>query len=125
MSGAGKQGWLAKFSHAFRGLAQGTRGQSSFLVHFPAALIVLTLGWWLGVDLQGTCLLLLCIAMVISAELMNTSIEMLVRRLHPERHDEVGKALDVAAAAVLVAALGASAVGLVVLGVAAWEKWGG
>ena len=110
------RGWIDKFRHAFRGLAAGLYKQYSFLVHLPAAALVLILAAGLRVESWEWCVLILCITIVIAAELFNTSIEILLRRLHPDRHAEVGRALDVSAAAVLVTAIGAAAVGAIVLG---------
>jgi diacylglycerol kinase len=47
---------------------------------------------------------------------LNTSIEQLVRVLHPEHDPSIGRGLDAAAGAVLLAAIGAVAVGLIALG---------
>jgi diacylglycerol kinase len=107
--------WRRKFANAFRGLSYAIRTQNSFLVHLPVAGAVLVLAAGLQIQLWGWTVLLLCITIVITAELFNTSLEILVRRLHPNRHDEIGRALDVAAAAVLTAAIGAAVVGACVL----------
>ncbi|MDY6860563.1 MAG: diacylglycerol kinase [Pseudomonadota bacterium] len=42
---------------------------------------------------------------------MNSALEALIDHLHPDIHPEVGVVKDIAAAAVLVASLGALAVG--------------
>lgn len=107
--------WIDKFQHAFSGLATAFRGDPTFLIHLPAAAAVIFVATMLRVELWEWCVLLLCIAMVIAAELFNTCIEILVRRLHPDRHAQVGQALDIAAAAVLVVSLGAAVVGVLIL----------
>jgi len=55
--------------------------------------------------------LVLCFAVVIAAELFNTTLEVLIDYAWPEHHPMIGRAKDVAAAAVLVAAGGAALVG--------------
>lgn len=107
--------WIDKFRHAFRGLVIAVRGEPTFLIHLPAAAAVVFAAAVLRLQAWEWCVLLLCVAIVIAAELFNTSIELLVRRLHPDRHDHVGNALDIAAAAVLVVAIGAAMVGTIVL----------
>lgn len=107
--------WVDKFQHACRGLVVAFRGESTFLIHLPAAAAVVFVATVLRVERWEWCVLLLCVAMVIAAELFNTSIEILVRRLHPDRHDQVGHALDIAAAAVLVVSLAAAVVGVTIL----------
>jgi diacylglycerol kinase len=113
--------WQRKFGCAIRGLMVGVQGQDSFSVHLPIAVLVLGLSAFLRLHLWQWCVLLLCIATVVSAELFNTAIEILVRKIHPDQDDSIGRALDIAAAAVLVMAAGAAVVGTLVLGNALWE----
>ena len=107
--------WKNKFAVAFSGLVHGVRGHSSFLVHLPVAMVVVGLALFLNAASWQWAVLLLCITGVLVAELFNSAIETLVRRIHPMRDPEIGKALDIAAAAVLVASIGAVIVGFVVL----------
>ncbi|MGI9457540.1 MAG: diacylglycerol kinase family protein [Aeoliella sp.] len=107
--------WQKKFVCALRGLTVSIRGQNSFYVHLPAALIVLLVAWILSVTYVEWLVLILCITLVLSVELFNTAIEHLARAVTREEHPEIRDALDVASAAVLVAAMGASVVGLLVL----------
>ncbi|EMI16809.1 undecaprenol kinase [Rhodopirellula maiorica SM1] len=104
-----------KFAVAFRGLGISLRDQSSLQVHAVAAITVLTLAAYLQFDWWRWAVLVLAITVVIAAELMNTAIERLVRVLHAQRHPEIGDALDTAASAVLVTAIGATVVGVIVL----------
>jgi hypothetical protein len=53
------------------------------------------------------------IAFVLSAEAMNTALEYLTDLVSPDPHPLAGKAKDVAAAAVLIAAFSAIIVGLI------------
>jgi diacylglycerol kinase len=92
------------------------RTQNSFYVHLPVAAIVLALSAWLRLEIWRWVALVICIAMVLAFELLNTAIESLVARLHPEHNPIIGRALDSAAAAVLIASLGAVVVGLLVIG---------
>ena len=67
-------------------------------------------------------MLILTIAMVFTAEFINTSIEAVVDLASPVHHPlaKVGK--DVGAAAVLIAALAAVLVGLLILGPPLWTR---
>src|SRR5690606_8903570 len=105
-----------KFRDAFRGLRIGMWGQSSFLVHAAASAAVLLAAWSLRVTVVEWILLVLCITRVWVAELIDTAIEHLCRAVTDEYQPDIGKALDVASAAVLVAAIGAAVVGLAVFG---------
>lgn len=107
---------VASFRNAFRGFFTVIRTQPNARFHLFASALVIGLGLWLRVSPLEWSLLSLAIAAVLSAEAMNTGIEKLADAVHPARHPLVGQAKDAAAAAVLVVAVGASAVGVFVLG---------
>ena len=109
------QPWIRKFRDAARGIVSGTRGQTSFMVHLPMAALVVGAAWWSDCSLWQWCILLLCISLVLAAELFNSSLESLAKGLCPEYNEQVGKALDMAAGAVLVVSLGAALIGGLVL----------
>lgn len=115
--------WRRKFAAAGHGLAWALRTQSSFRVHVPAAAAVIVTAWVLELQPWRWAVLLLLIAAVLSAELVNTAIEQLVKTLHPAHDRQIGLVLDTAAAAVLVVALVSLFVGLIVLGPPLWERW--
>src|SRR5690606_38359754 len=102
-----KQTLRSKFRFALRGLRRGFRSESNFFVHlFMAAMVVLT-AWVLGCRLEEWCLLTLCIATVLAVEMLNTSIEHLVKAITDKRNPFVADALDMASAGVLLTSLGA------------------
>ena len=107
--------WYTKFRNAFRGLKLGTRGESSFLVHFffGAAVLIVAAAMQIA-DLRQWCLLVLCIAIVLSAELFNSALERMARAISEQHDPNLGAALDIGSAAVLVVAAGAAVVGVIV-----------
>jgi diacylglycerol kinase len=107
--------WSHKFACAFRGIFVGMRGQSSFAVHLPAALAVLIVGTICNVSWPKWYILLLCVTIVLAAELFNTAIEKLAKAITHEQHPEIRDALDIASGAVLVTAIGAAVVGVLVV----------
>ncbi|NLF71628.1 MAG: diacylglycerol kinase family protein [Candidatus Anammoximicrobium sp.] len=107
--------WYQKFRCAFRGLWLGVRGQTSFLVHFVAAGLALLAGAVLGVERIEWCVLLLCITIVLASEMFNSALEHLARAVDRSENRHLGSALDIGSAAVLLAAMGASLVGSLVL----------
>lgn len=108
-------GWLGKFKVAFRGVYYGVVGQSSFVVHFTVTAFVIVLSILLKLDGVSWAILLLCIGLVIMAELLNSAVETFFRGLPSEIQDRSWKALDIAAGAVLVASIIAAIVGCVVI----------
>ena len=113
--------WTQKFQDALRGLKFGIRGHSSFFVHFFAAALVVAAAIAMGCDATDWCLLLLCIGVVLSAELFNSAIEVLHRGLDLETRERNWQALDIAAGAVLIASATAVIVGLLVFGKRLWH----
>jgi undecaprenol kinase len=106
------QPFAARLGFALAGLAAAIRSERSLrlqvfaLVAVAVVLAVLRVEplWWALVGLTAFG--------VLSAELFNTALEHLADHLHPETHPQVRLVKDIAAAAVLMAACAAVAVGL-------------
>lgn len=113
------------FGHAFRGVAALLASQHNAWIHALATLAVVGTGALAGLSRLEWSVLVLAIAAVWTAEGLNTALEFLCDAVHPERHPLVGRAKDVAAAAVLVAAAGAAVVGVIVLGPPLWARLAG
>jgi diacylglycerol kinase len=108
--------WKEKFADAFRGLREGVRRGTSFQVHFAIATAVLLTAAALRMDVLQWCALLLCIAGVLAAEMFNTALEAMAKAITGKENPHLRDALDMASGAVLIAALGSIAVGLVLFG---------
>jgi len=108
--------WAGKFRDALVGLGQGIYGQKSFYVHLPVAVAVVLFGLWLQVSIVELSILLLCIAMVLVLELVNSSLEAMSRAITEQYSEALGRALNIASAAVLLASLFSVVVGLIILG---------
>jgi undecaprenol kinase len=105
---------MAGIGHALRA-ERSLRTQACVLLAVLAALL------WLRPEPLWWALVLLASAGVLAAELLNTALEHLADRLHPELHEQVRIAKDCAAGAVLLASLGAVAVA-VALAVHLWGR---
>jgi len=100
--------WLVRFSHPLRGLKDALL--HDFAIQFEVVvlgIIGLPAVYFLFGPFSGAEMLLLifCWFFIIVAELQNSAIEIALDRLHPERHPEIGRSKDVAAAAVVWAAV--------------------
>ncbi|MCH2232980.1 MAG: diacylglycerol kinase family protein [Crocinitomicaceae bacterium] len=104
---------IKSFSHAFRGLSV-FGSEPHLIIHLIAAICVITAGIIVGLSPMKLVVLILTIVIVISLELINTALEKLIDKLHPERDPVIGKVKDIMAASVLVAAMGAVVVGVLV-----------
>ncbi len=103
--------WGTRFGDAFRGVGVGVRGEQCFRVHFAVGLAVVVAAVLMGVDRIEWCVLVLSITVVLTAEMFNSALERMAKAITEEHHPRLADALDVGSAAVLVAAMGASAVG--------------
>ena len=95
------------FRHAFSGLGFMLRTQHNAWLHAVATLLAVAAGVALGLGAADWKWLVLTIVMVWVAETMNTAFEHLCDVVSPDHHASVKVAKDVAAAAVLICALGA------------------
>jgi len=110
------------FGYAFSGWWHVIRTQRNAWIHALVSVSVVGLSLWLGLSPLEWAVIILTIAMVWTAEFINTALEAVVDLASPQHHPlaQVGK--DVGAAAVLIAALSAAVVGLLILGPALLEK---
>ena len=104
----------ASFGHAFRGVWAALRSEVHLRFHALATVIVVGLGFYFDITRTEWALVALAVGTVWTAELANTAIEALTDLVSPEYHPLAGKAKDVAAGAVLLAALAALVVGALV-----------
>lgn len=105
---------ILSFGFAIQGLITFFKTQHNAWIHLLASIIVIALGFVLKVNTTEWCWLIIAIAIVFIAELFNTAIEFLTDLVSPQIHPIAKKVKDVAAAAVLVAAIAALVVGLIV-----------
>lgn len=103
--------FIRSFGFAMAGIFDAFKTQPNFRFHCVAAIFVLFLGLFLEVETYEWLWLVVAIALVLSAELFNTAIESLTDLASPDIHPLAKRAKDAAAAAVLVLALFAIAVG--------------
>lgn len=113
------------FGYAFAGWWYVLRTQRNAWIHAVASILVFGMALALRLQPRDIALLVLTVAMVWTAEFLNTALEAVVDLASPELHPlaKVGK--DVSAAAVLVAALAAVLIGLLVMGPPLWQVLSG
>ena len=113
---------ILAFGHAFRGWWYVLKTQQNAWIHSLFATAVFIVGLWVGLKPLDWAIIVLTIAMVFTAEFINTAIEAVVDLAMPVHHPlaKVGK--DVGAGAVLVAALAGIVIGLLILGPPLWTR---
>lgn len=113
---------INSFAYAFAGWWYVLRTQPNAWIHAVISVAVLALAFWLQLGALEWAVLMVTIMIVWMAEFTNTAIEVLVDMVMPEHHPLAKAAKDIAAATVLVGALGAIIVGLLVLGPPLWDR---
>jgi diacylglycerol kinase len=106
---------LTSFTHAFHGLREAS-SERNFRLQLGLGAVALAGGRFLGLSLVETALLVMCVVLVLGAELFNSAIERLLDVLAPEPRPEVRAIKDLLAAAVLTFSVGALLVGVSVFG---------
>ncbi len=107
---------VSSFNYAFEGVIYVVRTQRNMRIHFIVALAVLPLGVVLGASRFEMLALMLSVSFVLIAEMFNTALEKAID-LATSTFDPVARAAqDIAAGAVLVAAVNALFVGYLVFG---------
>jgi diacylglycerol kinase (ATP) len=108
--------FLLSFVYAWRGIVELFRSQRNPRVQLFAFAIAIGAGVFLKLDRIEWALVIVCGALVLTAEALNTAIEFTVDLASPEKHELARKAKDCAAGAALIASLGAAAVGVILFG---------
>jgi diacylglycerol kinase (ATP) len=105
---------IRSFKYALQGLADMFRTQPNARFHLAASVAVVVAGVLLEISRMEWLAAVLCMALVLALEAVNTALEYLTDLVSPEYHPLAGKVKDAAAGAVLVATIGAAVVGTVI-----------
>lgn len=88
-----------------KGLKVAFREQRNLRIQAIIAVFTIALGIWLKITRMEWAIIFACIGLVMGLELLNSAIEVLLDKLHPETDNSIGKAKDIAAGAVLLASI--------------------
>lgn len=102
------------FKYALNGLKETLIFERNFKIMVFAAVSVIALMFYYGVNRTEKAILFTAIFAVLTLELVNTAIERLLDFLEPGHHEQARIIKDVMAAIVLVACVGATIIGLIV-----------
>ncbi|WP_228729849.1 diacylglycerol kinase [Shewanella avicenniae] len=106
------QSFIKKLGYAINGFIYAVKAEHNMRRHLAAAVIALAVFAWRQPSALWWALIVLCIALVWAAELINSAVEGLIDHLHPEIHPQIGHIKDMLAAMVLVFSLAAVVVGV-------------
>jgi undecaprenol kinase len=109
-----RNSWIITFKHAFSGISHLIKTEKSFHVHFFFALMAILMLVICKATSIEWAIILLVIGMVISSEILNTAIEVMVDIYCPFYHPLAKISKDVGAAAVLFSAFISVLIGLII-----------
>ena len=107
-------GRIRSFKYAFVGIWIILKSQHNAWVHAVATIIVFVVGFLLKISTNEWCLIVLAIVAVWTVEALNTAFEFLADATNPDFHPLIKKSKDVAACAVLIAAIGSIIIGVLI-----------
>lgn len=100
------------FKYAINGIYQTLITQHNFWIHLVIMALVIVFGFLTDLSTAEWLIILICIGFVLSAEIFNSAIELLVDIVSPDYNAKAGLVKDMAAGAVLVSAIVSAIVGL-------------
>lgn len=106
--------FVKSFRYAIEGLYEALSSERNIKVQLLVGLLAVIAGLALRIDALSWVIVILCIGMVLFAELVNTSIESVVDLATQELHPLAKRAKDIAAASVFVLSVTAGVLGLIV-----------
>lgn len=112
-----KNSLLKSFSFAFRGILEVLKKERNIKIHLFFAFLAVFLGIVLGIDFVSWAVVVLTIAVVLAAEIFNSSLEAVCNLLKEKLglgYEETRFARDTAAGAVLVLAIASVLVGFLI-----------
>jgi diacylglycerol kinase len=107
---------LESFQYAFSGIWQTLKTQRNAQIHISIATVIVILGLLLNLSLVKWAILALTIGFVLVTEMLNTVAEVAMDYATTEFNPQVKIVKDIAAGAVLTAAITSVIVGLLILG---------
>jgi diacylglycerol kinase len=96
---------IKSFSYAFDGIKTLFIEEHNARIHFFLSIVVILLGFFYKIDTYEWVAILLCMGLVFALEAINSSIENLADFCTKEKDPLIKKSKDLAAAAVLIAAI--------------------
>jgi diacylglycerol kinase len=105
---------IKSFAFAWQGLRSCFLTQQNFRIHLMALLMVIILGGILKINKIEWLIITGCSMLVLSMELLNTSIEKICNLITKDIHPVIKVIKDIAAAAVLIVAIGSFICGIII-----------
>ena len=105
---------INSFKYAFKGIGSSLKSERNMKIHFTMMVLVIIASIFLNISIWEWITCIILFGLVISLEMVNTAIEIVVDMVSPEYNLKAGHVKDIAAGAVLVNAIVAFIVGLLI-----------
>ncbi|HRG03383.1 MAG: diacylglycerol kinase family protein [Paludibacteraceae bacterium] len=105
---------LKSFVFAWQGIKAVFSSEQNMKIHVAVAITVIFFGFVFSISSAEWISVVICIGLVFSAEMFNTAFETLVDKVSPDKDPLAGKTKDIAAGAVLLAAIISVVVGIII-----------
>lgn len=105
---------INSFKYAIQGILSSFKTERNMKIHIFIMILVIIAGILLKINKYEWIICVLCFAMVIGGELLNTAIETVVDIAMPYKNEKAKNAKDIAAGAVLTLAIGAAVIGVII-----------
>jgi len=105
---------LKSVGYAYKGAILLLKTEASLKIQLFLGISVTIAGFFFKISMAEWMVQILAIALIMTAEGVNTAIEALCDFVHPEHHKKIGIIKDIAAGAVFIAAIFACIIGLVI-----------
>lgn len=109
-----KRRFINSMKYALAGIIRFHKSEPNSRLHLLAAIIVISAGLWFKISHLSWVGVILCIGLVWCAEMFNTAIEKVMDIISPGKSEQVRIIKDLAAGAVLTAAIIAAITGIVI-----------
>jgi diacylglycerol kinase len=111
---------LKSFDYAWKGIREAVSSEMNMKIHLAICIAVIICGFLFHITIYEWLACLCCFGLVFSAEMFNTAVEQIVDMISPEKKVSAGRIKDIAAGAVLVAAIFSAVVGLLIFVPKGW-----
>ncbi len=101
------------FYYAFKGIGFAWQ-ERNFKLHILSAILALSISFILKISNIEWCIILLCIGIVLMAEVFNTAIEKIMDMVSPEHNPKAGIIKDLSAAGVLIISIVAAVIAVII-----------
>lgn len=107
--------FLKSFVYAWQGILTAFKLEMKMRIHIICACAVIFLSLYFHLNALEWMVVVFCIGLVLIAEMFNTALELLADHITPTRHPQIKKIKDIAAGAVLMAAITAAIIWIILI----------